>query len=439
MNDRFRFFIKEMLFMFTLSHVAIAATIFIATYILIVSEKFKRTAVALLGAATMLAFKVINQEHAFGSIDFNTIGLLIGMMIIIIITKKTGVFQYVAIKAAKLAKGDPWKILMFFSVITAISSAFLDNVTTVLLITPVTLVITETLEITPIPFLISEIIIANIGGTATLIGDPPNIMIGSATKFGFVDFIVNLGPVVVVIFIVVMFVLKVLYRNKLNVKEELKNKILSFDENKSIENKNLLKKSLTVLGLTILGFAFHQVLHFESATVALIGAATLLFISKLDPEEILLEVEWTTIFFFAGLFVLVGALEEVGIIDSIAQNVVSLTKGNLYMTTLIVLWVSAIASAFIDNIPFVATMIPLIKSIGVMSTMSITPLWWALALGACLGGNGSLVGASANVIVAGMVEKSDYKISFIKFMKVGFPIMILSLVIATVYLMIFFL
>jgi len=419
-------------------YIYLVAGIFILTYIVIVSEKLNRTAVALLGAAIMLGIKVITQEYAIESIDFNTLGLLVGMMIIVIITKRTGIFEYLAIRAAKIAKGDPWKIIVIFSIITAISSAILDNVTTVLLITPVTLVITGILKLNPIPFLIPEILFANIGGTATLIGDPPNIMIGSATNLGFVDFIVNLGPIVVIIFIVILFVIKFVYKKQLTVEEELKEKIMNLDETKSIESKALLKKSLIVLGLTIVGFAFHQLLELESATVAMTGAAVLLIVSRINPEEILNELEWSTIFFFIGLFILVGALEEVGIIENMAKGVIALTKGNLFMTTIMVLWISAIASAFIDNIPFVATMIPLIKSIGVMSAINITPLWWALALGACLGGNGSLVGASANIIVAGMVEKTPYKITFSKFIKVGFPIMIITVIISTIYLVIFY-
>ncbi|WP_427339511.1 ArsB/NhaD family transporter [Caloranaerobacter sp. DY30410] len=424
--------------MLTNSHVYIAAIVFILTYAFIISEKINRTAVALLGAAIMLGLKVISQEYAFESIDFNTIGLLIGMMIIVTITKRTGVFQYIAIKSAKLAKGDPWKIILSFSIITAISSALLDNVTTVLLLAPVTLVITDTLNLNPIPFLLPEILSANIGGTATLIGDPPNIMIGSATGLGFLDFLFNLGPVVVIIFIVVIFILKLIYGKELNVDEEHKKRIMNFDEYKAIKDYSLLKKSLIVLGFTIIGFALHQVFEFESATVALIGASTLLVLSKINPEEILIELEWTTIFFFAGLFVLVGALEEVGIIEALAEKVVFVTKGNLFLTTLMIIWVSAIASAFIDNIPFVATMIPLIKSIGAMSNINTIPLWWALALGACLGGNGSLVGASANVIVAGMLEKTKYRLTFIDFIKVGFPIMIISVLISTVYLIVFY-
>ncbi|WP_069649290.1 ArsB/NhaD family transporter [Caloranaerobacter ferrireducens] len=424
--------------MLTNSHVYIAAIVFILTYAFIISEKINRTAVALLGAAIMLGLKVISQEYAFESIDFNTIGLLIGMMIIVTITKRTGVFQYIAIKSAKLAKGDPWKIILSFSIITAISSALLDNVTTVLLIAPVTLVITDTLNLNPIPFLLPEILSANIGGTATLIGDPPNIMIGSATGLGFLDFLFNLGPVVVIIFIVVIFILKLIYGKELSVDEEHKKHIMDFDEYKAIKDYALLRKSLIVLGLTIIGFTLHQIFEFESATVALIGASVLLVLSKINPEEILIELEWTTIFFFAGLFILVGALEEVGIIEAIAEKVVFLTKGNLFLTTLMIIWVSAIASAFIDNIPFVATMIPLIKSIGAMSNINVIPLWWALALGACLGGNGSLVGASANVIVAGMLEKTKYRLTFIDFIKVGFPIMIISILISTAYLIVFY-
>ncbi len=421
------------------NHLLIALIIFIITYTAIISEKINRTAVALFGAVLMVIFQVLSQEHAFSKIDFNTIGLLIGMMIIVNILKRTGVFQFIAIKTAKLAKGDPWKIMMFFSIITAISSALLDNVTTILLIIPVTFVITDTLEINPIPFLISEVIAANTGGTATLIGDPPNIMIGGATNLGFMDFLLNLGPVVLVIFIVTIFILKLIYNKSLVVDNENRKKILEFDESKTIKDKKLLIKSLSVLIITILGFSIHQILGLESATVALFGGIFLLLISKIEPEEILLEIEWATIFFFIGLFVLVGSLEEVGVIEIIAKEMLNLTKGNLFMTTMFILWISALASAFLDNIPFVATMIPIIKSFSTLAAINITPLWWALALGACLGGNGTLVGASANVIVGGMLHKKGYKLSFMDFMKVGFPLMIISIIISTVYLIVFYL
>lgn len=419
-------------------HMLTALVIFLITYGAIISEKINRTAVALFGAVLMVLFQTITQEEAFEHIDFNTIGLLIGMMIIVTILKNTGVFQYIAIKTAKIAKGDPWRIILLFSIITAVSSAFLDNVTTILLIAPVTFVITDTLRVNPAPFLIPEILASNIGGTATLIGDPPNIMIGGATNLGFLDFLVNLGPIVIVILIITLFILKLIYKDSLHVDEEYKQEIMGFDENKTLKNKSLLIKSGIVLGVTILGFMFHQLLGFESATVALFGATLLLLISKMDPEEVLLEIEWTTIFFFAGLFVLVGALEKTGFIEILAKGMLNVTGGQLLIAVLLILWISAIASAFLDNIPFVATMIPLISSFATLSDLNATPLWWALALGACLGGNGTLVGASANVIVAGMLEKNGHRLSFVNYMKVGFPIMILSIVIASIYLVIFY-
>jgi len=414
----------------------VAIAIFTLTYVVIVSEKVNRTAIAIFGAVMMLVFNIEMQHVAIMHVDFNTIGLLVGMMIIVNILKRTGVFEYMAIRAAKYAKGDPWKIVFIFSILTGISSALLDNVTTILLVVPVTIVIANELKLNPIPFLIPEVLIANIGGTATLIGDPPNIMIGSATGLGFLDFIVNLGPIVVIITIVTMFILKRIYGKTLVTTEESKQKILAMDEHLAIKDKRLLIKSLSVLGMTVIGFMLHQTLGYESATIALFGAATLLLISKLDPEDILMEIEWPTIFFFISLFILVGALEDVGVINFMAEKMLLLTKGDLFFTAMLVLWGSAIASAFLDNIPFVATMIPLITSIGQMSSISITPLWWALALGACLGGNGTLVGASANVIVSGMLEKQGYKLSFVEYMKIGFPIMLVSIAISSVYLIV---
>ncbi len=423
--------------MFT-SATAIPVTIFIVIYGIIISEKIHRTAISLFGAVLMIIIGILNQKSAIKHIDFNTIGLLVGMMIIVNILKRTGIFEYLAIAAAKKAKGDPWKILILFSLITAVSSAFLDNVTTVLLVVPVTLVITDTLKTNPIPFMFTEILIANIGGTATLIGDPPNIMIGSATGLGFVDFIINLGPVVIIITAVILFLLKLIYKDFLKTSDENKQKIMAMDENLNLKDKVLLKKSLIVLFLTITGFMVHSLFHLESATVALGGAALLLVISNIDPEEILLEVEWSTIFFFIGLFVLVGSLVEIGVIDSLAVKMLELTKGNLFVTTLAILWVSAIASAFLDNIPFVATMIPLIQAMTESGQLDATPLWWALALGACLGGNGTIIGASANVIVTGIMAKHGKPVSFFSFMRIGFPMMIVSVIISTIYLIIFY-
>jgi Na+/H+ antiporter NhaD/arsenite permease-like protein len=420
------------------TNVLIALVVFILTYAAIISEKINRTVVALFGAILMIIFQILPQKKAFAVIDFNTIGLLIGMMIIVIILKRTGIFQYIAIKAAKTSKGDPWKIFLMFSVITALASAFLDNVTTILLIAPVTLVITDTLKLNAFPFLFAEIFAANVGGTATLIGDPPNIMIGGETGLGFMDFLYNLTPVIIIVFIVLILIMKYIFSKNFKVLEEDKKKILKFDEHKAIQDKELLKKSLFVLGLTIIGFVLHQAIHLESATIALFGAVLLMLISKCEPDEVLLEIEWSTVFFFIGLFVLVGALEEVGVIKVLAEKLIGLTKGNMLITTLLIVWMSAIISAFVDNIPFVATMIPLIKNMQLISGISVTPLWWALALGACLGGNGTIVGASANVVAAGMMEKRGRKIGFVEYMKLGFPLMLVSIVISTIYLIVFY-
>ncbi len=421
-----------------LNHIITAIAIFIITYGIIVSEKVNRTAIAMFGATMLLLFKIVTQEQAIETIDFNTIGLLIGMMVIVNILRRTGVFGYLAIKAAKSVQGEPWKVIVVFSIFTAISSALLDNVTTILLIVPITLVITDTLETDPIPFIMPLILVSNIGGTATLIGDPPNIMIGSASGLGFMDFFINLAPVILVIFTVVIFIFRFMFKKSLSITEEKRAAIMSMDETLAIKDVLLLKKGVVVLSLTIVGFVLHQSLGFESATVALLGAALYLLISKIEPEEVLLEVEWPTIFFFTALFILVGGLEEVGVINFLANKMLEVTEGNMVMMVLLILWGSAIASAFLDNIPFVATMIPLIKSMALMSGLAITPLWWALALGACLGGNGTLVGASANVIVSGMLEKHGNKLGFVRYMKVGFPIMILTVGISTVYLLIFY-
>lgn len=420
------------------NHVITAIAIFIITYGIIVSEKVNRTAIAMFGATIMLIFKIVTQEQAIETIDFNTIGLLIGMMIIVNILRRTGIFGYLAIKAAKSVKGEPWLIIVVFSIFTAVSSALLDNVTTILLIVPITLVITDTLEAEPIPFILPLILVSNIGGTATLIGDPPNIMIGSASGLGFMDFVINLAPIIVVIFAAVLLVFRFMYKNSLTITDKKRAAIMSMDESLAIKDAVLLRKGFFVLALTIIGFISHQSLGFESATVALIGAALYLLISGIEPEDVLLEVEWPTIFFFTALFILVGGLEEVGVINFLAEKMLDVTQGNMVMMVLLILWGSAIASAFLDNIPFVATMIPLIKSMALLSGIAVTPLWWALALGACLGGNGTLVGASANVIVSGMLEKHGNKLGFGAYMKVGFPIMILSIAISTIYLLIFY-
>lgn len=409
--------------------------IFIAAYVAIMSEKIHRMIVAMAGGLIMLLFGFVSQETAFKEdIDFNTIGLLVGMMILVAITRRTGVFEAVAVWSAGITGGHPLKLLGLLAVITAAASAFLDNVTTVLLVVPVTLTLTDKLEVDPIPYLMAEILASNIGGTATLIGDPPNIMIGSATNLSFNAFLANLAPVIVVILAVTVWIFMLLYRRDLQVTAENRQKLLCLHPREQIKDWALLKKSLLILGLTVVGFMMHGVLGLESATIALAGAVLLLLISGEEPEDVLLHVEWPTIFFFSGLFVLVGGLKAAGVIKALAEWSLSITSGQTEATSYLVLWISAIASAFIDNIPFVATMIPLLQEMGTLSGMNLDPVWWSLALGACLGGNGTLIGASANVIVAGIAEKNGYRIGFLQFLKVAFPLMLISIVLSHIYL-----
>lgn len=408
--------------------------IFTGAYIFIVVEKVHRSIIAMVGASLVIVMGLINQKQAFSAIDFNTIGLLIGMMIIVGITRQSGVFEYLAIKSAKIAGGKPLAILGVLSLITALASALLDNVTTVLLIVPITFAITDRLDVSPMPFLLSEIIASNIGGTATLIGDPPNIMIGSATGLGFMDFISNLAFPVSMIFLVVTGIILWLYRKQLVADPQNIKELLKLDERSFIKDWLLMKRSLLVLGMTLAGFLAHQALHLESATIALLGASILMLISNENVDETLLVVEWPTIFFFAGLFVMVGALVETGVIAAAAQKILALTGGRLVPTGILVLWLSALASAFVDNIPYVATMIPMLQSVGQMSNMPMDSIWWSLALGACLGGNGTLIGASANIIVAGIAERYNTTISFSRYFKVGFPLMLLSVFLAMFYL-----
>ncbi|MEZ0536999.1 SLC13 family permease [Caldicellulosiruptoraceae bacterium PP1] len=412
-----------------------AITVFVLAYALIVSEKIHRTIVAMVGASILLIFKIVEQEYAFTkAIDFNTIGLLVGMMIIVFITKRTGVFEFIAIKSVKLSKGNPVTMLIFLSIITAVASAFLDNVTTVLLIIPIVLSITADMNISPIPFAISIIFASNVGGTATLIGDPPNIMIGSKANLSFMDFVNNLSLINFAILLVTVFLFSLIFKKKLVVDEKLKTKILKIDENQFIKDKKLLTKSLFVLGLVIVGFILHSKLGLESSIIALTGASILLLIGGVEVKEILEEVEWTTIFFFIGLFILVAGLEVTGVIEKLAKGMLNITHGNAMLTSLVILWGSAIFSAFVDNIPFTATMIPLILDMGKLSHMDIMPLWWALSLGACLGGNGTIIGASANVVTSGLLEEKGQRLSFAEYFKYGFPMMLITIVISTVYL-----
>jgi Na+/H+ antiporter NhaD/arsenite permease-like protein len=427
-----------------------ALAIFILSYVFIILERIHRTKIAIMGGVLLVAFHIMTQAEAFAFIDFNTIGLLTGMMLLISVIKDTGVFSYIAIKIAKRTKGDGWKILVWFSVFTAVASALLDNVTTVLLIAPITILIAEMLDISPFPFLVAEILASNIGGTATLVGDPPNILIGSATGLSFSDFLVHLGPASIVIMAAMLLLVRVFFRGRLKPETADPEKIIAgMDETRVIKDPRLLRRCLIVLGLTILGFLFHDILGLKPATVALAGGGALLIWSGTDVEKRLGEVEWTTLFFFMGLFVLVGGLEKVGVLEYLAGRVLAITT-NITLLCLLVLWVSAIASAFLDNIPFVAAMIPLLARIGTAlfpNTQGLDeaayqlqlmkqsmPLWWSLALGACLGGNGTIVGASANVVIAGFSEKTKSPLRFGNYFRYGFPMMLVSIAIASVYI-----
>lgn len=415
----------------------IAVVIFIVTMTAIMTEKVHRTVAAMTGAILLLVTGILSLDTAIGYVDVNTLGVLVGMMLFVGIVKNSGIFEYIAIKAAKLAKGRPWPIMVAFIVITAVLSAFLDNVTTVLLVGPMTLAITKMLNVNPIPYIMTQIMASNIGGTATLIGDPPNIMIGSAADLGFGDFLLNTGMASIIVLIISILCYYVLYRKQLIVDEANIKKVMALDEKKSIVNPALMKKSILMLCLVALGFILHSQLHLESCYISLSAACIMLLIGKQDPEEIIAAVEWSTILFFIGLFVVVGGLEQVGIIDSLAHGLVDITGGNMLITMMAILWIAAIVSAFLDNIPFVATLIPLIITIG-KTGMDITPLWWALSLGACLGGNGTLIGASANVVLSGISNKAGHKITFASYFKVGFPMMILSIIISSIFLLIRF-
>ncbi|MGL5749002.1 MAG: SLC13 family permease [Paraclostridium sp.] len=415
----------------------IAISIFFLVMIAIISEKVNRAIAAMAGGLLMVIFNIISVETGIEHIDFNTIGVLIGMMLFVAVVKNSGLFEYIAILTAKKANGDPWKIMLCFMILTAILSAVLDNVTTVLLIGPMTIVITQILNINPTPFLVTQILASNIGGTSTLIGDPPNIMIGSAANLSFVDFVVNLGPVVLIILICTILCFKFLFKKQLHVDEKFKEEILKLDEVRAIKDKTLLIKSIFMMILILLGFMLHNVIHLESSVVALGGATIMIFIGKQDVDEILSSIEWSTIAFFGGLFVIVGGLVEVGIINTIAESLIDATQGHLVLTMIVILWLSAIISSFLDNIPFVATLIPLILTMQAQG-IDVMPLWWATSLGACLGGNGTLIGASANIVLSNVGQKNGYPITFRYYFKIGFPLMLLSIVISTIYLLIRF-
>jgi Na+/H+ antiporter NhaD/arsenite permease-like protein len=428
----------------------VATVIFLLTYAVIVTERLDRTVVALVGAALMVAFGVLDQEQALRSIDPNTIVLLVGMMIIINILRRTGIFRFAGWATAVALGGDPWRMLVGFALFAAVASAFLDNVTTILLMAPVSMALSEDLGLDPRPFLITQVIASNIGGTATLIGDPPNILIGGATGLDFLAFLANLAPVVVAL--LALFIPGVWFLFGRNGRlgapaSNTRKALVEIEPAEHIADPRLLWQSLTVLALTIVGFFLHGVLHLEAGTIAMFGAVLLLLVSRVDPHDVLAEVEWGTIFFFIGLFIVVGGVEETGLLERIAEEVVGIVGGNVLVAALGLIWFAGMISAVVDNIPAVVTMIPLtfamarllfpelsaLSDVDFAAQPAVTPLWWSLALGACLGGNGSLVGASANVVAVGIAERRGDSIGFWGFTRVGFPMMVGSLVVASLY------
>lgn len=422
----------------------IAAAIVIVAYVILFTEKINRAVVALLGASVMIFAGILTQAQAFQGIDFNTLALLIGMMMIVGICEKTGMFQYVAIWGTKKVHANPRGILIVLAVVTAVFSAFLDNVTTVLLIVPVTFQITKKLGIPVYPFLLVEIFASNIGGTATLIGDPPNILIGSALNLSFMDFLRELTPIVILCMLIVISIFDFFFGRRLISTMQRRQKIMQMNAADSITDMKLLIKSLVILFAVIIGFVSAEHFHIANGTIAMAGGALLLLLYTLGNkhderdhkvEQIFAIVDWTTIFFFAGLFVIVYGLEVTGVLAMLGHKFIEFTEGSISKASLLIIWVSAIVSGAIDNIPFVATMIPMLKSmeIALGGREAMMPVWWALSLGACFGGNATLIGASANVIVAGMAARQGSPISFLGFMKWSIPITLITVAFATVY------
>lgn len=415
----------------------IAVAVFLIVILLIITERVHRTAAAMAGAVVLILTGVMSADKALSYIDFNTIGVLVGMMIFVAIVRRSGMFEYIAVRAAKAVHGDPWKIMVAFTLITAVLSAILDNVTTVLLVGPMSIAIARMLKIDPVPFLMGQILASNVGGTATLIGDPPNIMIGSAAHLSFMDFLDNTGFAVLFILVVLILLMKIVYEKKIELGTVDTGAIEKLDPSKSITNRALMKKGIIVLICVIVGFMFHDKLGIESSVIALTAAAVMLIIGREDVNEAIQDVEWTTILFFMSLFVVVGGLTETGIIKELASKIINATDGHPMVTMLVLLWASALLSSILDNIPFVATLIPLILAMQA-DGMDVTSFWWAISLGACLGGNGTMIGASANVVLSDISTKHGYPITFKSYLKVGMPFMLLSIVISTVFLVVKF-
>lgn len=418
---------------------ALAVAIFVVAYALIASERIHRATVALVGAAAMLLAKILTAEEAFHSlelgIDWEVIFLLLGMMLIVAVLWRTGLFEYIAIWSAKRARGRPYRILVILCVTTAVASALLDNVTTVLLVVPVTVLITERLGVNPVPYLIAETLASNIGGTSTLIGDPPNIIIASAGGLSYLDFLVNLGPVVLVVLVMFLGLARVMFRAELEPHPERVAEIMGLEESEAIRDRGLLVRALLVLAAATIGFVLHSTIGYEPATIAILGGGALLMVSGRDRRELLEDVEWGTLAFFTGLFVMVGALIKVGVIDSIARAAARAAGGSLLTASMLILFVSGILSGLVDNIPYVAAMAPVVGQLNIdLGGGEGSVLWWALALGADLGGNATLIGASANVVVAGVAGRAGHPIRFVEFLKYGSLVAALSLLVSALYL-----
>lgn len=411
--------------------VLVGLAIFIGTYALIATERMHKTLAAMAGGVAMVLLGIVSQEQAFAEIDFNVIFLLTGMMILAGIIRKTGVFGWVAVRAARFAGGEPYRILVVLSLITAVASAVLDNVTTVVLVGPITLFLAAQLSMNPFPFLMSEIMASNIGGASTLIGDPPNLLIGSAASLDFTSFLLNLTPLAALILAVYLLAARWLYRDLLVVDPERRAGLLELNERDMITHPALLRRSLVVLGLTLVGFLVHGFLHLEPATVALTGAVALMLVARESPDDVLRDVEWPTLFFFIGLFMLIAGVIEIGVIEAVAGFIADVTGGALAATSFLLLWVSGVLSGIIDNIPYTATMIPVVQQLSDGQQHDV--LWWSLAIGADLGGNATIIGASANVILAGMAAREGHPITFGRFLRYGLPVTFGSMLIATVY------
>jgi Na+/H+ antiporter NhaD/arsenite permease-like protein len=414
--------------------VTLAVAIFALALAAIASERVHRTKVALLGAALVVVTQTIEQEQAIEAVDFNTIGLLAGMMVMVKLTETTGVYTWLAIRAGQLSQGRPLAIVVSLAVTTAVLSAFLDNLTTILLMVPITFLLADALDIDPLPLVIIEVIASNIGGTATLIGDPPNIIIAGATGLSFGAFIVNLAPIAALAFVVVTAALYRFYRPQLQVAAKARQRVMELDATRSIEDAAELRRTMPILLATIVVFFAHKALGLEPATVALAGATAMLLVSRQPLEKALADIEWPTLFFFMGLFVMVGALEETGAIAEVANGIGDLTGGDRSAELMGILWASAIGSGIVDNIPFTATMIPVVEELQAGQGDGDDAYWWALALGACFGGNATLIAAAANVAAAGMAARAGSPIGFMAFLKVGLPATALSLVLATAYI-----